>query len=727
MRHTALALVCVVAAFACTSSQAPSSAPAVVACDSTMPAAGSQAFAAADVGVYVDSPDPILTPVRADVVHYLGAMWGTAPSASSSAPDGSRRLSIWISSSPAAAAALGTTIGEGYALERIDAGGRTTLLVYASTAGDLASGAYALLEELGCRFFHPKQELVPHFGAAYVPTNLHEWRRPAATRRGMQPHTLHPIEYMATFMMPSEANLADAKRFIDWLVKTGQNYVQWPLLATVDWNGWKPYATSILTYAHGRGVRVGASVEVWGGSALQNNYVLVGSTTNWQSDWQAQMDAGLDKLLEIPWDVVDLTLGEFVATDPQAVIDSLNHATAYVVSHSPATQVNVENHVGNYQQLWVKYQGQTIYYYHLPQFCDARLGQSVHTLSLFDLYRDWATYAHPNFWLQHDYMLQEIPSRRVSYFPESAYWISADIDVPLFLPEHLFARWIDIHNLSAELADRDLPGLEGHVEFMTGHEWGYWLQDYLVAKMLWEPSKPFEYFLSRYTSAFGSCGADVQTALEQYVALQTKYLFDRRLLAYVQGENTTVDLGYLAGLETHPKRIEFEALLPMTEAQRSSFESTVLAGLDEFASQSQTIEDTLAARCRGADATIAPWCDELRDGVNVGRLRAQHAALLYRAILSYARGDAGSAASQLSQASAITDQAAHVIVGREAQYRFDIGRVTANPYVNPTVYQFGYLNDTHTQCYWHRREDQVAYILQTGTPESLSSLRTCSR
>jgi hypothetical protein len=686
-----------------------------------MPPSGTEAFPATDVGVYVDSSDPILTQVRADVVRYLGEMWGATPPASSAAPDGSRRLSIWISTSPAAAAALGTTIGEGYSFERIDSGGKTTLLVYANTSTDLAAGAYALLEELGCRFFHPKQELVPHLGGAFVPASLHEWRRPAASRRGLQPHTLHPIEYFATFMDPSDANLADAKAFIDWLVKTGQNFVQWPLLSTVDWNTWKPYVTNILAYAHGRGVRVGASVEIWGGSALQNNYVLVSDANNWQTE----MDAGLDKLLEIPWDVVDLTTGEFVATGPQAVIDWLNHATAYVLSRNPSTQVNVENHVGNYSQLWVKYQGQTVFYYHLPQFCDQRLGQSVHTLSLFDLYRDWATYAHPNFWLQHDYLLQEIPTRRVSYFPESAYWISADVDVPLFLPEHLYARWIDIHNLTAELADRGLPGLEGHLEFTSGHEWGYWLTDYLVAKMLWEPSKPFEYFLSRYTSAFGSCGADVQTALQQYVALQTTYLFNQRLLAYVQGENGTVDLGYLAGLETHPKRIEFEQLLPMTEAERTSFESTVLAGLDAFAAQSGAIEDTIAARCRGADAAIAPWCDELRDGVSIGRLRAQHAALLYRAILSYARGDGGSAASQLSQASAITDQAAQVIAGREAQYRFDVQR-EAGQYVNPTIYSFGYLRQAHTQCYWHRREDQVAFILQNGTAESLLSLRSCA-
>ena len=112
-----------------------------------------------------------------------------------------------------------------------------------------------MLEQLGARFFHPKECVVPQLGTALLPHTLDVWRTPVARRRGLQPHTLHPIEYFDMFMEPSAANLADAKRFVDWLVKTGQNYMQWPLLATVDWNSWVPYAEAILDYAHSRGVQ----------------------------------------------------------------------------------------------------------------------------------------------------------------------------------------------------------------------------------------------------------------------------------------------------------------------------------------------------------------------------------------------------------------------------------------------------------------------------------------
>jgi hypothetical protein len=709
----------------CSSATAPAPPPPqVISCRSSTAPAGADAFSLSDVGVYLEGSDPLLDPVRSDLASYLTTMWGGTTSVVNGAPDGSRRASIWLSSSAAAAAALGHATGDGYAIRRTDAGDKTTVLVYAADAADLATGAYALLETLGARFFHPKQELVPTFGRPWLPHAIDVWRHPMTPIRGLQPHTLHPIEYFDVFMQPGDANLADAKRFVDWLVKTGQNYMQWPLLSTVPWTTWKPYAASILAYAHSRGVQIGAQPEVWGGAALQNNFVLIPTSSQ---NWAADMRAGLDQLLELPWDRFAFALGEFeAASGVQEVIDWLDYATEYVRAKSPGTVVDVQNHVGNYPQLWVPYDGQTFFYYHLFGFCDLALGQSVHTLSVFDLYRDWATYAHPNFHLQHDYLLGELASgHRAGYFPEAAYWISADIDVPAFLPMTLYARWLDLHTLSQEIAQRGLPGLDHHIQFTSGHEWNYWLTDYLVAKMLWDPDAPLDTFLQSYTSAYGNCSADIDAALSSYIDLQTTYLFDQRLLPYVQGENETVDLGYIAGLETHPKRVEFEQLLTMTEAQRSSFESEVVQGLESFASKSQPIVDSIAARCAGSDATLSPWCSELQDGVSIVTLRAQHAATLYRAMLDLAQGHASYATNLVTTASQITSQAASVIADRESHYRFDLERVTG-VYTNPTVYGFGYLRPAHTQCYWHRREQQVTYLIQNGVAEGFSSLPSCA-
>lgn len=716
-----LAFLSVSLSGACKSS--PTAAPdPVVPCDGANGPVAMQSFALDDVAVHVDTTDAMLDPVRVDLAADLGAMWGGAISVSSSAPDFGKPATIWISTSDAAKAKLGALAAsdQGYALGRVDEGGRAIVIAWAKDAPTLAHATYALLEELGARFFHPMQELLPRFASARIPASLSIARKPAMRSRGLQMHVLHPIEYAQTLHVPSPASLAEAKRLVDWLVKTGQNFFQWTLMETVDFDAWRPHAQAIVDYAHSRGVKVGAVVQVWGGAALQNNYVLVKD----QAQWQAQMDSQLDRLMTVNWDTVALALGEFVSIDPQTIIDWLSHAVDHVVTKSPSTEVDVQNHVGNFKQLYVQYQGQTVFYYHLPRFADARLGQSVHTLFFFDVYRDWAMYDHPDFHLQHDYMLEMLPSRRVSYFPESAYWISADVDVPAFLPAFVQARWNDIHGLTKEIAQKGLPPLEGHLMFTSGHEWGYWMTDYLAAKMLWEPEQPLDHFVAHYAGAYGSCANDIGGALSSFIDLQSKYLFDRKLVPYISGEDTTVDFGYLAGIPTHPRRVQFEEVTGMGEGDRATFEANVVVGLEEFARAIAPLEDGVAARCRGSDETRRPWCDELWDGMKIVRLRALHAAHLYRAALALGakRGDAR---GELDHAIAATDDAARVIAHRESQYRFDVERLTGS-YPNATHYYFGYLRQAHTQCFWHRREAQVRTLIEDGAPASLLALPGCS-
>ena len=78
----------------------------------------------------------------------------------------------------------------------------------------------------------------------------------------------------------------------------------------------------------------------------------------------------------------------------------------------------------------------------------------------------------------------------------------------------------------------------------------------------------------------------------------------------------------------------------------------------------------------------------------------------------------------LARATAVTAQAAQVVARREAEYRFDLDRVTG-AYRNPTVYGFGYLRPAHTQCYWSRREEQVSFLLENGVAEGIFSLPNC--
>ena len=52
-----------------------------------------------------------------------------------------------------------------------------------------------------------------------------------------------------------------------------------------------------------------------------------------------------------------------------------------------------------------------------------------------------------------EYIFEQLAApeqRRVRYWPESAYWIATDIDVPAFLPEFIESRHLDIQRLDAD-------------------------------------------------------------------------------------------------------------------------------------------------------------------------------------------------------------------------------------------------------------------------------------
>ena len=65
-----------------------------------------------------------------------------------------------------------------------------------------------------------------------------------------------------------------------------------------------------------------------------------------------------------------------------------------------------------------------------------------------------------------------------------------------------------------------------------------------------------------------------------------------------------------------------------------------------------------------------------------------------------------------------------MIQERAKSYRFDVGRLT-NGYANTTNYAFGYLRQAHTQCFWHRENEQARRIIEEdllgGSPTGLPS------
>jgi hypothetical protein len=718
MRHAIVAGLFAVAAAAACSSTREEPLPSIPCASHEIAEAMDPAE---DVTVFVDEDVP--PEVQRDLASYLGRLWGAPVAVNVGAPEGGSGDAVWLSAGEAARA-LATPPAEGYALVRRDQGSRKVLVAAAATTAELASAAYALLEELGVRFFHPMQELVPELGGARFPRTLDARRAPMTRTRGLHVHLLHPIEYFRTLHEPGEEHLAEAKRLVDWLVKTGQNHLQWPVLGSVPWEAFAAHARQIVSYAHARGVTVGANLNVHHASSHQRGYVLIRDDAH----ATAQIQEGLDRAMEVPWDDVELSFGEFVGSDPDQLLAWLDVIVTHMAEIAPGTNVAFHNHIGNFPHMWLDYRGERTFFYHVPKHADVRLGQTVHTVFWHDLYRESGMYQHPNFHLQREFILSQLAehqgARRVRYYPESAYWIASDIDVPAFLPEYIESRWMDIHGLDRDIRAAGLPPLDGHTLYTSGHEWGYWMTDYLVAKMLWEPGAPLERFVAHYGSAYGSCAGDVTGALSRFIELQRLYLFDKKLVSYVSGEDAAVDLSTMVGLNHRHVRRSFDDVVTAEEHDRAAFEGDVLADLDTLVREIRPLEDGVAARCRGADAVLTPWCDELRDGVHIVRLRLEHSLLLYRALLAHARGDGRAAAQRLKDAVAKTGEARVVVEGRAQGYRFDLERLTG-AYANPTIYPFGYLRQAHTLCLWHRQNEQARRIVEENLIGSTTGLPSC--
>ena len=341
--------------------------PAVVACDSTVTAASGRPSRSPTSGCTSTRPivaRPGARGPRELPRHDVGRRRDASRRAP---PDGSKPLSLWLSSSPArrhrARAPRSPTATPCGASTRA-AGPRS--LVYAPDAADLAAGAYALLEELGARFFHPKQELVPAPRRPAPPAHARRLAPPvAATRAACSRTRCTPSSTSHVFMQPSDANLADAKRFVDWLVKTGQNYMQWPLLTTVDWS-----ELAAVRHSHPRLralARRAASARVPRGVGRVVAAEQLRPGERRRRSWQSRCGGARQ--------AAHAAVGRRRARagrvhQHRSRSRSSTGSTTRPTTSSRSTRrslVNVQNHVGNYPHaLGASTTAQTVFYYHLP-------------------------------------------------------------------------------------------------------------------------------------------------------------------------------------------------------------------------------------------------------------------------------------------------------------------------------------------------------------------------
>jgi len=584
---------------------------------------------------------------------------------------------------------------EGYQLARDG----ETLHVHAHDVLGAQYGVSAALEALGFRFRHPFDAYVPSvLEIGEIDEAVH---KPDIRVRGIQLHTLHPIEGYFAFWEPGAGSTNDAHRIIDWVIKNRGNFLQWVPLDNIQkpeqHATWKPFTQELIDYAHARGVRVGLNIQIYGASNLQNAYDLVDDEAQ---PVGPQVAARLVPITaDLPFDVYTLSFGEFFNADSQAFIDAINEVRRQLVIAAPQAETHALIHVGDKQR--VQFMGEELIYYFLVKFADSSIIPNVHTVMFYNLFEDAGGAYHHDSFLDHRLFLQEkmCAGERVAYQPETAYWVAFDTSVPQFYPLYVHSRLLDLDMLQRPEGPCGI--LDQHYLFSTGWEWGYWLNDVTALRASYELTSPQHAIAAELAPDLGPPAAAL---VSRMMEVQHERVMLGRLTGYLVGRDAVIDIGRTADIVSQPDRVTFDQLVGGLGRTEVIF---MLFQLRRYADELDTLDEELAA----LDLRDNRWSRELRDSFAINRLRARFVLATYEATLAHIDGDLETAATRYGHAEELLARARTVVARRHGDLHDTHGRRHLDKTANQTFYQFGYLFFADNLCYWDRELVQVGGVL----------------
>ena len=591
---------------------------------------------------------------------------------------------------------------------RIDPAGDDAWIVHAGDRLGAQYGAAHALENLGYRFRSPFASYaptVPRFDPAAA-ASLGVEHAPQIRVRGFHIHTLHPIEGHFALWQPGPEGLAEAERIFHWVIANRGNYIQWvgldDIMEPERHAAWRDYTAQLIERAHALGLRVGFNMQLFGQSNLQRAFDLSDDRTG-MVPLAEELAARLPLIIDgVPFDVYDLSFGEFFGADPDEFVNAVNAVSDELRARAPAAEMHALIHVGADQR--VTYQGQDVIFYFLVQFARPRIIPDIHTVMYYDLYEDaGGAYHHDDFAEHRQYLLDRIAAGEpAAYHPETAYWVAFDNSVPVYVPLYVRSRWLDLDRLASDPAAMG-GALDEHLIFSSGWEWGYWLHDYTALRASY--SRPAAY-RDLIVDAFG---ADLGSAVDpvvELIELQHAALLEGRLAAYLAGRDIAIDTGRELGIVSQPDRVLFSDLSAADPATRDAFAADVLTRLDALAAALADLDDRVADLGLGGE-----WGDELRDGFAITALRARFVATAYHAVLAQLAGDIPAATAAHDELLDLMNRATAVVRERRDHLHAPRGSMLVERTGNSTFYAYGYLYMADTLCFWTRELRQVEAVM----------------
>lgn len=567
--------------------------------------------------------------------------------------------------------------------------------------------AYAWLHALGVRFFHPEDEFVPD-SPMWPDEPLVVEKTPPFRANSVSLHLTHPLELGDAYRLGKEEYYPEVKRYIDWGIK---NFASLGSLGVGS--------GELADYGRRRGFPRTAGFSLHNQQQGANAIIDPDDPRSEEEQIAAAIDARMGNDPNDYPEYFDFTFNpsEFTEIPDTDAVRQLTFIADYLAENYPRTIVLTTNHptAGEPTATY------GVRYYDLPQFAPSNLGVKMHTVMFYDLFRPAPVYGNTDFHFIYDFMVQEYRKRRLWYFPEAAWWLTFDLAVPLYLPITVEARDRDLQNLAFMLEG----GLDGHRVFGTGHEWGYWQNEYCSLRMAADLDYRWKDCFADVALPTGEAADVLVDVLEDLVVLQERdFIYDAELLAYLVGTDPETEIAASVGIVFHPLPPSPQAIMRWSLAEVDRFRARIEPALRRM----DRDYAALVARLRAVEHLVPqrgrPWFDEILDGIEVSGLRARHAWQVYGAVVTLREArlrfdDKLVARSHalLADARATTQDAIGVIRRREAGYRYQPiersigGGTQGNEDENWTVYKYRYLNRTHTGYFYTRIDDLAAEVL----------------
>ena len=582
----------------------------------------------------------------------------------------------------------------------------------------ISAGLYGLLQErLWFSFLHPKKTVIPALRYWPLTENFYWHARARFDKKGFHLHTMHPIELTEALLNVDFPNgRAEVKTYLDWLARNQQNYMEFCVLNSIDTARWGDYMREVVDYAHSRGILMGIDISL--NMQQQKAFCLYKGRFINKKAKQAQISANLQRLCRASWDVINMEMSgtEFSAGDVSER-EELRFFVQNLVEKQYKAKLMGRQHVVKPENMRSGDKNKDAHRTITPpaQFNglqDNARGLLVHTVMFYGLFdKDAPVYENQNFVHLLASLSDNQAKRETWYYPESAYWVTFDNSVPLFLSPYLNARLDDIQRL-------DSMNVKGHVTFSSGWEWGYWLIDWSIARWSWrheingteEQNTPYQYIGDLFRR-------DKTVAVfAQLNALQQKYLKDKQLIRLMCPSSFTDELPAFGGLNMafQPRpdksykwwryKAPYDSIMVFkrkielldTFAQRSE------AALQEFIDEERRIvADYPELQTLVSEITLA---------FKITALRARHRSRLLTYLLNKRLTKLGHAPpvenkTYLDNAVAIRLEAQKIVTAVEKNYKYPREWI-ASKTPNSTCYEFGYLYLVANLQLWEREEQQ---------------------